>query len=355
MFDVGQIQSGLVGLVGVQQPYNPTYAVFDAQNLTSESGLYLNDMPYFKAEYLIDSALGSDYTPTQVNESLINIFKGANVDVCNRVFDKIDLIDRQIIFTKAQNKVNLETTLNNGFLGYRIRMSNQKDLAFKINKLILEFQGAGDVKIMLFNSYESAPVKETTVTISSNYQTEEVNWIVNNTTTYKGEYYIGFVYDGTLTPYKRDYRDASYENSIKELTIDKVQVNGHITEDLFDLEDVEGLSENNGLNLDVTVFEDFTDFILNNKFLFARAIQLSSSINIYNRFISSNASNKQERYSKELILSIMRLVKGTRGDGFKEGGLETMLDTSIVGIKREIEKLRENKNGGNQILVGTLY
>ncbi len=53
MFDVTNIQEGLVGLVGVRQPYNPTYAVFDAVSLTSESGLYLDDMPYWKAEYLL--------------------------------------------------------------------------------------------------------------------------------------------------------------------------------------------------------------------------------------------------------------------------------------------------------------
>jgi len=354
MFDVTNIQEGLVGLVGVRQPYDPTYAVFDAVSLTSESGLYLDDMPYWKAEYFIDSALGSAYTPTQVNESLLNIFKGASVDVCNHVFNKIDLIDRQILYTNAQNKINPETTLNSGFLGYRFRMSKQKDLAFRINKLILEFEGVGDVKIMLFNSYESAPVQEKTVTISSNYQTEELNWVINNTATYKGEYYIGFIYDGTLTPYKRDYRDSSDQNGVKELCIDKVQVIGHVTDTLFDLTQVRSLGENTGLNLDITVYEDFTDFVLNNKIMFARSVQMASCINVYNRFVSSNGSHIQERYSKDLIISIMRIVKGTIGDGFKDVGLQTLLDNSITSLREEIQKMRVNTHGGNQILVNTL-
>ena len=354
MFDVTNIQNGLIGLVGVRQPYNPSYAVFDSVSLTSDSGLYLDDMPYWKAEYFIDSALGSNYTPAQVNESLLNIFKGSSVDVCNKVFNKIDLIDRQILYTNAQNKINTETTLVDGFLGYRFRMSKQKYLAFRINKLILEFEGLGDVKIMLFNSYESAPIQEKLVTISSNYQTEDINWVINNTATYKGEYYIGFLYDSTLTPYKRDYRDSNEQNAVKELCIDKVQVIGHNTETLFDLTDVRSLGENTGLNLDITVYEDFTDFVLNNKIMFARSIQLASCINVYNRFISSNSSNIQERYSKDLIISIMRIVKGTIGDGFKDVGLQTLLDNSITSLKDEIQRLRVNTHGGNQILVNTI-
>ena len=354
MFDVLNIQEGLVGLVGVRQPYDPNYAVFDTLSLRSDSGLYLDDMPYWKAEYFIDSALGSNYTPAQVNESLLNIFKATNVDVCNHVFNKIDLIDRQILYTNAQNKVKTETTLVNGFIGYRFRMSKQKDLAFRINKIMLEFEGVGDIKVLLFNSYESAPIQEKTVAISSNYQVEDLQWTINNTKTYKGEYYIGFIYDTSLVPYKRDYRDSNHENCVKELIIDKVKVRGHATDSLFDLTKVEGLSENTGLNLDVTVFEDFTDFILNNKFMFSRAIQLGACINIYNRFVSSNRSNSSERYSKDLMTGIMRIVKGVIGDGFKDVGLQTLLDNALISIRDEINKLRENKTGGNQILVTTL-
>ena len=107
MFNISKIQT-LTGLVGIRQPVISKYAVFDAENLESGSGHYLDDMPYFKAEYLIDSALGKDYTDEQINESLINIKKSAIVDVCGRVFNKTDLIDNQNLYPKAQNKVNLE-------------------------------------------------------------------------------------------------------------------------------------------------------------------------------------------------------------------------------------------------------
>lgn len=354
MVNVDKIQNGLYGLVGIRQPYETEYAIFDADNLASTSGLFLDDMPYFKASYFIDSALGSEYTPTQVNESLKNIMKASIVDVCNRVFDKADIIDRQILYPKGQNKQNLETTLVNGFLGYRLTLSDLKNIAFKINRLILEFSGAGDVKIMLFNSSQTSPIEETTVTISSNYQVVQTDWVIDNVDEYKGEYYLGFNYDATLTPYKRDYKDSNCMSDIKELCIDKIQMVGHNTELLFDLEDVDSLSENNGINLDITVYEDNTSFILNNKFLFARAIQMSACINIYNRFISSDRSNIKERYSKELIGTIMQYVNGIQGDGLKNKGLQYILGEDIIRIKGEIEKLRDGTNGGFNIFVGTL-
>lgn len=352
MLDIQKIQS-LYGLVGIRQPYNSDYAVFNAENLASESGLYLNDMPYFKAEYLIDSALGSDYTPEQINEDLINIKKSAIVDVCSRVFNKMDYIDNQVLYPKAQNKVNLETTIKNGFIGYRLTLSDLKRIAFKLNRLILEFSGTGSVKILLFNSSQSTALKEETVNITSNYQTLDLEWSIDNVDQYKGEYYLGFIYDATLTPYKRDYEYSDFQSSVKELSIEKVSVPNHNTETLFDLEEVKEITENVGINIDVTVYEDDTNFILKNKMLFARAIQMSTCINIYNRMVSSNRSNVNERHGGNLMDLIINFVNGSDGAGLKNKGLTILLGEEILTIQEEIQKLRKEVNGGSQIIVGT--
>ena len=55
-------------------------------------------------------------------------------------------------------------------------------------------------------------------------------------------------------------------------------MNGHNTNTLFDLTTTDGNSLATGLNPDITVFEDYTDLILNNKKLLSYAILLDMQI-----------------------------------------------------------------------------
>lgn len=354
MFDVTKIQTGLTGLVGIRQPLDPTYAILDATNLASRSGLYLDDIPNFKLKYYIDTQDYAAASNVDMNNHLRTIQDSAIVNVCNAVFGKESYIDRGFLYSHAMNRINVDTGLLNGFVGFKIKPSMTKNVAFKITRVRLEFQGAGDITLVLFNSALNVPMQTKTVTISQNTQLETLNWVVSNSDgDYKGEYYFGYIYDGTLQPFKRDYENSNIQNVYKEMSVEKVYVENGDAVNLFDLSQVHGLSQNTGLNPDITVYDDFTDMILQNEHLFAKAVQLSWVIDIMNRYVNSTRSNRNERLSKEQLM-LIQAIEGTKPDApIKVTGLRQLLGWELKSVRKEIKDLQRGYFGG-QIKVGTL-
>lgn len=349
MFDVTKIQNGLVRLVGFRQPINPAYAIIDSNNQLSDSGLFVNDNPYAKIEYLKDSTDYIDATNEQFNEFITNLKKASVSNICNQVFSNADYIDRNVFYKNAFSKINTENLLT-GFYGFRIKVSSEKNVAFKISRVFLDFEGTGDITLILWNNAKLTPLQTKTVTITSDHQEEDLNWIVNNTdATYKGEYYLGILFDQTsgLQPYKRDWENSDVMSYVTYLDIEKVDFIGHNSNILFDITKLANNSETNGLNFDVTVYEDFTDLILNNKFLFSRAIYLDVVISFLTNYSASLRSNRNEQIAKELFQKIMLEIEGTRGvdNVITVKGLRPQLLTEISNIKNEIEKIKEGYFG----------
>lgn len=355
-FDVTKIQDGLVGLVGIRQPYDPEYQKIDAANQSSASGLFLDEeIPFFKVKYFVDTQDYIDISDTDLNTKLRDIQRAAISSVCQSVFGTTSYIDRQLVYAHANTRTDVETTIVNGFVGFRIKPSITKNVAFKITQLRLEFQGAGDVNIVLFNSALTAPLFQKNITISSEDQIEDLNWVVNSTNgDYKGEYFLGYEYDGTLVPFKRNYRNSISESIISELCVERVYVEGGNDTTLFDLDQAFGLSGNTGLNPDITTYFDYTDLILQNSFLFSKAVQLQYAISIMRSYISSSRSNEDQRLAKDLILRITESINGsTSRSPIKVIGLNTVLNDEVVKIRQEVADIKEGYFGSG-IQVQTL-
>lgn len=347
MFNVATIQTGLLGLVGIRQPFNPDYQKIDAQNLLSASGLFLDDIPYFKTEFYIDTQNYANISDANLNIDLRNIQGASIVSVCQHVFGELSYIDRNLLYINATTRQTVETTLKNGFVGYEIKPSATKNVAFKITDVRLEFAGAGDIDILLFSSSSNIPIQSKTVTIGDTFQVEKLDWVVDNTGgIYKGEFYLGFIYDGTLTPFKRDYESSDIMTTISELSIDKVYVEGANGVNLFDLDEAKYLSENTGINPDITVYDDYTDLILQNKSLFSRAIQLQWAITIMQGYVSTVRSNRIERISKEVILQTIQQIEGSNEKSpVKVTGLNTILANEVAQLSKNIDDLKKGYFG----------
>lgn len=353
MFDVNKIQTGLSGLVGIRQPANPDYAFLDAPNQASASGLFLNDISNFKLEFYKETQDYIGASDANLNDDLRNIQNSAIAAVCQRVFGSNSYIDQNFIYTEATNRTDVETTIQNGFVGFRIIPCATKDVAFKITRVRLEFQGAGDVKLVLFNSNLTAPIHEQTVTISSETQLQTLDWVVNSTAgDYKGEYFFGYEYDGTLIPFKRNYQYSNSRNYIKELRIEPYTTPGANDVTMFDIDDALFMSENTGLNPDITVYEDYTNLILQNKDLFAKAIQLQWAILVMQRYISTTRSNNIERLGKETILRTIETIEGSQpASPVRVTGLNSYLGDEIEMLKATIEELKKGYFGsGIQVI-----
>jgi hypothetical protein len=352
-FDVTKIQAGLMGLVGIRNPLDPAYNKIDAANQGSRSGLFLDEeIPFFKVKYFVDTQDYAEITDLDLNIKLRNIQGSAIASVCQEVFGQISYIDRNLIYKNASTRITPESTLVNGFVGFKIKPSATKNVAFKITQLRIELDGAGDVDIVLFNSAENIPIRKETVTISSEYQIVTLNWVVNNTDgDYKGEYFLGYKYDGTLVPFERDYENSIIESNISELDIERVYVPGANSTTLFDLDQVNGLSENTGLNPDITVFFDYTDMILQNDFLFAKAIQYQYAISIMTGYASTSRSDRNARISKELIAHIVQQINGSVPESsVKVIGLSSILFSEVKRLRKTIDELKSGYFGsGNMV------
>lgn len=356
MINVIKIQTALAGLVGFKQPYNPDYAIVDSDNQLSSSGYYVTDNPYAKIEYIKDNQDYSDISSTEFNLLLKDIKKSSIASVCNQVFSDYDFIDRTLLFKNASNKIETDI-LTLGFVGYWIKATKQKNVAFKINRVLLDFEGTGSFTLYLWNTSKKTPIKSKLITITTDHQEVVLDWEIDNTdTTYKGDYFIGYIADNlTVAPYKREWQAGNILSNPTYLDFQRVKVPNHLTTNLFDLDELEGLSEDTGLNLDVTVYDDYTDFIINNKMLFARAIQVDSIINCIQLYISSLRSNSNQSQSAQLYEKLMIELKGTGSESVvKVIGLENQLLGAIASIRLEVSKLKKGFLKSNQIFAYTL-
>lgn len=357
MIDVTKIQSSLIGLIGFKQPFNPDYAIVDAGNLLSSSGYFVTDNPYAKIEYIKDNQDYVSISDTDFNLVLKQLKQSAISNVVNQVFSEYDFLDRNLVFKNASRKVETEI-LPNGFVGYRIEVGSTKNVAFKLNRVLLDFQGTGTIKLLLWNTAKLEVLESKEIDITTDHQEEALNWTLDNSgNTYKGDYYVGYISNNNsgVMPFKRDYENGNVISSFKYLCIEQVIFPGHNTELLFDVSQYQGLSQDTGLNFDISVFDDYTDFVINNKQLFARAIQLDCQIQCVQLYLSSLRSNLNQSISSQLYEKIMIELEGTSSESLiRVKGLKNQLIGEITSIRNEIQKIRIGVKKSNQILVSTL-
>jgi len=331
MFNRTKINTGLVGLVGYAKPSNPDFNVVNETNQASRSGRYFTDNAYCKIEYIKDCQDYKNATRTQINELLTGIQKNAIINVVDQVFDNDDLLERDLLFPYAQNKQDNEI-LPNGFIGYRIR--KKANIAFEVKRIFFEFTNTGTITVYLFSSNQKDALYAQEFTISTTgFQSlsPTSSWIVDNTTNYDGEYYLGYV-KGNLISYKRNYENADLMAYFDNLCIERINVPDHTGSELFDLQDIEGLGENTGINPDVIVFEDYTDIILRSENLISGAIQKAGQIEIIKMIMASFRSNYNQRVTNEIRNNMLFSIEGN--PELKIYGLKNELE-------REVKKLRD--------------
>lgn len=359
------LETKLAGLVGFRQPVNPDYAIIDAENLASRSGYYMTDNPFVKIESIKDSQDYPGITDASFNSYLRNKVSTSIVNVANAVFNENDFIDRQLLYKTALNKFNAGGSytydLTPGFICYWLQVSSEKNIAFKIKRVLLEFEGAGDITIHLFNTANvKVPLQSKTITISSPFQEVDLDWVCDNSTAgkgYKGDYYLGYFSDGmTVKPFKREYRDASLMCDVAEMFIQRCQFSNFTSLDAaFELQNLSPYNPYNGINPDITVYEDFTDLIVQNEKLFARAIMIDCQISLLLESVATLRSNATQRISQQYVAQVMAQIEGVSGEvNVNVKGLRPQWFGAIGSIRKEVQKLAIGYEGQGRIMVQTL-
>ncbi len=346
MFDVEKIQDGLSGLVAVRQPLNPDYDKLSSGQYVSTSGLYLDDVQHFKLEYWIDAQSYASASDNDLQTAWSNLEKSTIAGVMARVFNRPTYIDRNLIYINAYDRNETRTLDASGthFYGYRLKVSDRKNLAFAITNVRIEGVAVApdqEITVVLYNSSNPFPIKSQAITLDTggSIQKEVLNWYIDNSGEYyKGEYFLGFQMPSgsDFKPYMRNYNRSNIVSHISELEISAIHRDGSFA----DLEDMEMDDEHNGLNFDITVYEDYTDLIIQNKFMFAQAIQLHWAMSVLLMAVSSNRSNRNERISKEFMQLILLSIDGQRGYGLPTiVGLREQVNGEISRLNEELKKL----------------
>jgi hypothetical protein len=342
MFNRTTVITDLYGLVGFRQPLDPDYDVVDANNLVSRSGYYVNDNPFAKIEILKDVQDYRSASDAQFNAYLKQIQQTAISNVCNQVFNRRSFNDRNMLYKNAQNLDTVET-LPTGFVGYRIEVTPEKNIAFKITRVLCGFSGTGTFTLYLYNTGQKTAIQSKEITITKAGQEVILNWEVNNTgETYKGDYYVGYLTkDLTIEPYARDYRNSNVLSKYSGIDIYPVSFPKHTAVTIPNLKHEQGSSLAFGINLDITVYDDFTDLIIQNENLFAYAIYLDCVIMFLSNYLSSLRSNPNQREGGQNIARIMAEIEGQDGENVsKITGLRPSLLGELANINKEIQKLQ---------------
>lgn len=361
MIDKNQVVTRLTGLVGWDQPFDPSYSILEPDLLISRSGYKVDENPYCQVRTLKETQNYVDISDADFNSKIRGYMGSSISDIANAVFNFSDYIDRQVLYKEPINKVNT-VNLPVGFVGHKIEVTDEKNYAFNITRVLLDFnKGASTdvITLVLWSSEKKAPIYTEDILIDSDRVEVALDWVINNTGgIYKGEYYIGYLSTDLVTakPYKRDYEASNIESCVTGLYIEPIYVQDHADiSNIFDLTKTDGLSEANGVNFDITVYEDYTDLIINNEFLFARAIQLAAQIKVLSVYAASLRSNRDQRTSEEMHIKLMAMIEGTEGDDVvKITGLKSMLYGEIKRVKKEIEKIRNGYFSDDMITMTTL-
>lgn len=346
MFNSNKIATGLSGLVGIRQPLDPLYQFLDLELKTSKTGLFLDDVEMFKLEYFKDTQDYAGATPLELNTKLKDMQKSAIHSVCNEVFLEPDFVDRNVLYTRTSDRTNVNVLPNGAFVGLRIKPSQLQNIGFTISSIRLEFQGTGTLELFLYNSSIPDFLYSKEITIDSEFVLEQLDWEVDSTMGDNNtEYYLGYITSSGLKPYKRDFENGNLSNTYKNACVDPILY--HSFTAFQNLSLIEDLSDSVGLNPDISFYNDYTNLIIQNKRLFARAIQLRWAIMVMHGYVSSRQSNQNQRLAKETIASTLQVIEGIKTETFYKKGLSTIVTSEITRIHDEISKLKQSYFGKN--------
>ena len=292
-----KILSDLIGVVGWKQSTVTGSVVIDAANLATSSGLYVQGAhPSCTVKNIKATQEDTAISDVNMNAVLVDIMKNGIINVLNAVFPSRDIYANDLLY-KYESDFNHPITTRTGFVGFEISIANRNDVVSILNKVILQFNGAGNVKLLLFNSGVKLPITSKTITVTADTNiTSVLDWVLGYITAPGGEYYLGYLNTSLgFSAYDRQFNLANVMTEFNSIMFTPIYVDGWNVETLFDIEDVVYTSESFGINLDITTAKDYSNIILQNKDKFAKAIQLAAATEAIAMMTSTSRINPEER------------------------------------------------------------
>lgn len=331
MYDIPTIQTNLTGVVGWRQPLENEFAILDAANVSSSSGLRFQSVHSLVTVQNLRAALPEAFSNADFNTFIIDMQQEAIAKVVQNVFQKKkpdtkSLLDKMRLYDNANVKDDLIDNVPGRWVGYKIDLRKSNNIKVVIDALGSEFDGiqAGLTIYLFHSSQKDAVVTFSLDTIASDSKFDDLSGFVMDYLTFiGGTYYIGYKQDDLvgIKALNRTFEVSEQPNKPKHFSIEPIRVENYAGIELFDIDDIEIASETHGLNFEFTTTVDITNLISDQKQVFANLIMMQMAIDVIQTMLNSTRTNaiKQENRA----LAIMEL-KGT--DENKKIGLEWRLE-----------------------------
>lgn len=299
---------------------NETYGIYDAitnilANLNKQPDLF----PLFWSEVvLLNEFL------TEKIESAVNYVLDATTKQDNVILEQKDLYYGDADGSKTI--INIPDKI----VGYRIDFIDKQNKRVKFNKIVLQFsQPVTDLEIFLYNQNTKITSQKFTTTSNDAVVFDLTDFDISASS--KGNFYLFYKSNDLITVGSEAINN---ENMIAYNLSDFVRVYPFIADETIDLKliqlNISNTRDSYIANLNFSIFPDITDFLVQNKIIFANAIKLQFAVNMYNQFLTNEnlrTNNSERTINKELVnLNIYNI--------------ETTVDTLKRQLLQEIENIR---------------
>ena len=313
--DLAAIKTGFDGFIGWKQNDDASGLQL-VDLLTSSSGMFYNDIhpiltieniasvsPDYKKLFPVVGDQNTNFTAWLKGKTENGIIETINDwNSSKRVFGTgVNLLHSKRLFNTASSISNT-TTVISGLYGIELRPRKSKSIILRIRKIALQFSNDDTINIKVFQSGKPDPLYTLDVDYDQNgdagVQFEDVDWKLKANNNYyvvfdggvisvspiNGIYDYSYVDNGRWSfPTGRYFQATSFNNP-----------NGTLT-NIGDIKDNQYTHATNyGINLDITVECDLSDFIIEQRQLFLEAVRLKVGLNLM-REIAFNPNSRINR------------------------------------------------------------
>lgn len=331
-----KIKTAFTGLVGFRDSGLTGYNIVSTANKASSSGLYYNDaselvtIPNIK-----DSQENPAISDNDFNALLTNMQSTVALDSCMKVVEgQSDFISSTNLFP-FEKSFNRTVDKKSKFVGFEIQpLAN--GIACAIPWVELSFDSVVTFNLYLYNSNlpKTAIQTKSVTTVAGESKIYTLDWIIADDATYKGgKFYLGYFEEdlGSASAYKKDYDFGNVSVRTPYFYVEPVSLDN--TSTTLDIESQTYESDEFGLNIGLDVYTDYTELLIRNKALFARAIQYQMHEKVLLMIKYSTRTNSQERIGKEVGMIDFELFGNAE---LRIDGVQAKLNKEILSLKKAL-------------------
>lgn len=322
-------------------------------------------------EFWIETNLFSEWLEDKTKASIIKLInKFINMKLADKASKS--LIENKTLFDGTGRLTNLATNRNR-FVGFEIDTVRSKGVTVKINKIGLQFTKSGKYKIFIMHSSNDAPIyimefERTRKNASMEWFTPKEDILLPYESIYTdagGSWYIGYLQSDLPEDSQAVNRDRDWSTGpckacsrsefiawqawskyieihpfyLSEDNIQAVHFNDDFNEDfekqqlhMWDPEIMNYTYDANyGINLDVSVYCDITDFIIRQKQLFQDVIAKQVAVDFLREFAYNPNVRTNRRSINASRTDILYELDGD-SSSMKHSGLNYELDLALKAL-----------------------